>query len=631
MSREPEDLPAPSLHAFAAEEVGGMMWHGPRGRQGRWAFLFLLLSLLSGPSPMVGVGRTQEVSPEQPPTFELPEVVVPGRRPQPSSATPAAVRVITREELERLGARTVADALSALPDVAVRSYGGLGSLAQASIRGSSPAQVLVLLDGVPLNSVASGQVDLSTISTDAVERIELLPGPFAAIYGSGALGGVINIVTATVTATRVLARGSGFGERSLSVSAGEGERVPWQLSLTGDSTQGYRLNSDFAGTTVVGKLAFSPTAGLLMHYYSADLGLPGDISSPTLTDRQSERRAVMQINWGQPRDRRHGRLYYVTDLLTFISSFGTDTYYSATAGGEFQQVWQSSPQATLVGGVEVLHSALDASVFGSAVIGQTTTGAAYVQYDSVASPRLLASTGLRIDTHSTYGTTVNPRVGLVYQVSEQTRVRFALGRTFRGPTFLDLFYPGCANPTLMPETAWAAEAGVERSVGAATFNATIFAKEATNLIQGFCPPQNVGLASVRGIAVEAKGTLDAAWSGSLNVTVTSAIDAGTGTQLLRVPWVTSNLALHRQVTPSSQISLLAQYVGPRADLDFSTSPATPVQLPGYVDLQFRYRVETETGWVLTVGVDNALDWQYESVKGYPAPGRTAFIAATARF
>lgn len=603
----------------------------PRSRFGCWGFLMVVLLFLFGPPPMVGVGRTQEAAPEQPPTFVLPEVVAPGKRPQPSSATPAAVRVITREELERFGARTVADALRLLPDVSVRSYGGFGSLAQASIRGSNPAQALVLLDGVPLNSIASNQVDLSTISTDAVERIELLPGPFAAIYGSGALGGVINIVTAAVMGTRILARTGGYGERSLNVSSSDHERGPWQLSLTRDSTQGYRLNSDYTGTTAVGRFAVSPTAALLMHYYSTDLGLPGDISSPTLTDRQSERRAILQINWGQRTDPRNGRVYYLTDVLTSTSTFGTDTYYSSTAGGEFQQVWQTSRQMALIGGVEFQHSALDASVFGSAVIGQTTTGAGYLQYDTIASPRLLTSTGVRIEAHSTYGTTVNPRVGLVYQLSEQTRLRLALGRTFRGPTFLDLFFPGCANPGLMPETAWAAEAGVERSAGAAIFNAVIFGKEATNLIQGFCPPQNVGLASVRGITVEARGALSAAWSGSLNVTVMSAIDVATGSQLLRVPWVTSNLALHHQVTPSSQVSLVVQYLGPRLDLDFSTSPATTVQLPGYVDLQLRYRAETETGWVLTVGVDNALDWQYESVKGYPAPGRTAFVAATTRF
>src|SRR3989442_13552307 len=103
-------------------------------------------------------------------------------------------------------------------EVSVRAYGGLGELAHPSIRGSSPAQVLVLLDGIPLNSVGLGQTDLSTISVDAVDRIEILRGPFAAIYGSGALGGVISIVTTKAGRSQLVGRTGGFDQRSVSLA-----------------------------------------------------------------------------------------------------------------------------------------------------------------------------------------------------------------------------------------------------------------------------------------------------------------------------------------------------------------------------------------------------------------------------
>src|SRR4030067_3497767 len=95
------------------------------------------------------------------------------------------------EGLDALGIQTLAEALQLLPEVCVRIYGGAGGLADPSIRGFGPGQVLVLLDGVPLNNVALGQVDLSTISLNGVQRIEVLRGPFAALAGSGAVGGVI--------------------------------------------------------------------------------------------------------------------------------------------------------------------------------------------------------------------------------------------------------------------------------------------------------------------------------------------------------------------------------------------------------------------------------------------------------
>ncbi len=608
---------------------------GPRGRQGRWALLWslMLVLMVAGPPWRLVAAQVPEPPPQEPPTFELPEVIVPGRRPQPLTSTPASVSVITREEIERSGARTVADLLRLLPEVFVRAYGGLGSLAVPSIRGSSPAQVLVLLDGVPLNNVALGQTDLSTISVDAVERIEVLRGPFSAIYGSGALGGAINIIMSRAARRGLLARAGGFDQRSISVTAAGSASAPWQLTVTTDATAGHRDNSDYTGTTAATRFSLSPTTEMLVHYYAADLGTPGDIASPTPNDRQAERRTLLQVESQRPDGTGpRGRLYYVSDYLTFVSPpFGSSTYSSSVLGGELQRAWELRPGRLLTAGLEAQRQRLDALSFGSPTTGEAVIGAGYLQYDAVISARTLSSVGIRLDSHSVYGTTLNPRAGIVYQLSELTRLRATVGRTFRGPTFLELFSPApFGNPGLLPETAWAAEIGLERRAGGVTVAAVVFGTEATNLIVGGAPPQNVGLASVRGLSAEVRGAASGTTI-TVNLTLTQAVDRTTGDPLVRVPWFTANLALHRQVTPSSQLSLLAQYVGPRPDLDFSTFPATTVQLPGYVDLRLRYRAETETGWALTVGVDNALDWQYESVKGYPAPGRSVFITATMRF
>src|SRR2546426_9251350 len=150
-----------------------MLHYGPRGGVGRWVFLLtgmVTVMLVVLPVPTV-IGQTPEPVPVQPPTFELPEVIVPGKRPQPATSTPASVTVISRDEIQRSGARTVADAVRTVAEVSVRAYGGLGELAQPSIRRSSPAQVLVVLDRVPLNSVAPGRADPSTLSVAGGGRI----------------------------------------------------------------------------------------------------------------------------------------------------------------------------------------------------------------------------------------------------------------------------------------------------------------------------------------------------------------------------------------------------------------------------------------------------------------------------
>ncbi len=586
----------------------------PKGVRRLWALSSLVLAVAVSPA----AGQQ-----EQPPTFELPEVVVPGRRPQPVASTPASVSVITREDIERLGARTVADVLALVPEVVVRSYGGLGGLAQVSVRGSTPSQVLVLLDGVPLNSVALGQADLSTVSVDAVERIEVLRGPFAALYGSGALGGVVNIVTKAADRRRAVVRTGGYGGRSVILSLPGPPASAWQLTVTADGTDGHRPNSDYQGTTVAARLTLSPSAGLLVHSYAADLGVPGDTAFPTPTDRQSERRTILQLTRGSPQDAASARLYYVSDDFTFTSAFGASTYASRLLGGEAQRRWQTAA-GLLTAGLEAQRPSLDALVFGSPIVADATVAAGYVQYDAALTDRALASVGLRVDSHSTYGATVNPRAGVVYRLDETTRLRAAAGRTFRGPTFLELYFPGCSNPALLPETAWAAEMGVERQDRGLVLAATAFGAWATNLIAGGCPPSNVGQATVRGLSVEARRLLSGGTTFSATLTALQATDAS-GTPLLRVPGVTAQLNLHRPLAAGT-LTVAAFYVGPRPDLDPATF--TTVQMSGYVDVRVRYRTALSGGAVVTVGVDNALDYAYEPVAGYPAPGRTVFVTTS---
>ncbi|MDQ7819731.1 MAG: TonB-dependent receptor [Armatimonadota bacterium] len=585
----------------------------PAGIRRLWALLSVM-AVAVFPRPAAGQ--------QEPPVFELPEVVVPGRRPQPVASTPASVSVITREDIERLGARTVADVLFLVPEAVVRAYGGLGSLAQISVRGSTPAQVLVLLDGVPLNSVALGQADLSTISVDAVERIEVLRGPFSAIYGSGALGGVVNIVTRTADRRRALVQTGGYGRRSAVLTLPGAPAAPWLLTVTADATAGHRPNSDYQGTTLAARLAL-PSAGLLVHHYASDLGSPGDTAFPTPADRQSERRDLVQLTGGGPQAPASTRLYYVGDDFTFASAFGLSTYASRLWGGEAQRRWQT-PGGLLTAGVEAHSQSLDALVFGSPIVAEASVAAGYLQYDTALSDRALASAGLRADVHSVYGTTLNPRAGIVYRPDGATRLRAAVGRTFRGPTFLELYFPGCSNPSLQPETAWAAEVGVERQSRQMLLAATAFGTWASSLIAGGCPPSNVGQATVRGLSVELRRLL--AGGGTLvgSLTALQAAD-GSGAPLLRVPGVTAQLTFQRPLMAGT-LTVAASYVGPRPDLD----PATfaTVQMPGYLDVRVRYRTATSAGATLTVGVDNALDYAYEPVAGYPAPGRTVFVTTS---
>lgn len=561
-----------------------------------------------------------------PPVFDLPEVVIPGRRPQPAAATPASVSVLTREDLEALGVQTLAEALQLLPEAFVRAYGGPGGLAEPSIRGFGPGQVLVLLDGVPLNNVALGQTDLSTISLTGVARIEVLRGPFAALAGSGALGGVINIVTGE-SGSAATVRYGGAGERRLAISGG---RAGFTYGLDLDGGDGFRPNSDHADVTVRLDLRPAPDRRISLHHHRASLGSPGDASAPTPLDRQSSVRTVVQGQWPAGPSQRV-RLFYTAERLVFDTPFGTSTYTAVLAGGEWQRQWMLAPARILVAGVEAQGQRLDAEIFGSPIGESAVTAAGYLQYDAALSARALASIGVRLDAHSRYGTALNPRLGIVLARDERTRIRAAVGRTFRGPTFLHLFFPGCSNPDLTAETAWAAEVGIEHLAPSGIFGATAFAAEARNLISGGCPPLNVNEASFRGISLDGRMALGERTQLRLNLTAQQAVDRMTGASLPRVPALSLNAAFTYRLSDGSSFVAIAHYVGARRDVDFSVFPAAMADAPSYVDLALRYQRSVAGGWTVTLGIDNALDAGYQVVTGFPAPGRRVFVSAAGRF
>ncbi|HEX4841781.1 MAG TPA: TonB-dependent receptor plug domain-containing protein, partial [bacterium] len=268
-----------------------MMLHVPRGSLGRWAFLFpvVLAGVLVTALSQLASAQETESGPEQPPTFELQEVTVAGKRPQPVTTTPAYVTVIPREELQRMGFLTLADALQFASEVSVRSTGsGMGGSQQASIRGSTPQQVLVMIDGVPLNAVSDFGVNLSTVALADVERVEVLRGPYSAIYGS-ALGGVIHVIRRTNLRTSAAARAGSFGTVVSEIRAAGPPRSAASAGLQYFSTAGDRANNDGVWWTGSLKVQPDPDAGQ-QHAFSLERtvgqsGSPGSTTCPTLQDR----------------------------------------------------------------------------------------------------------------------------------------------------------------------------------------------------------------------------------------------------------------------------------------------------------------------------------------------------------
>ncbi|MDR7419948.1 MAG: TonB-dependent receptor [Armatimonadota bacterium] len=590
---------------------------------------------------VLAVSASTALAQDPPPEFELPDVTSPGRRVQPAATSPASVSVLTAADLRRLGVRTVGEAIAFMPETLARAYGGPGSLITPSVRGSGAEQVLVLLDGVPLNGVFSGNVDLSTIPIDDVERIEVLRGPFSAIYGSGALGGVISVVTRRRARPAVTLGGGSLGVTALGISAPlPGAAGDAGVSLRLDGAAGDRPNSDLRGgslTLRAGGARGERSWDIRVFGAALARGTPGSAAFPTPLARQDDRRIVASFSTAQTRgalsDRLRVAVHY--DAIDYRDPmFGIADRHAGTAwSAEWQRSVRRSAARVVTWGAEGQLQQLSSTSAGAR---SAALGAVYVQDDRALGPRLLLSVGLRVDWHSVWGAQVNPRVGLVYFARPDVRLRLAAGRTFRGPAFADLYYPFdgfvTGNPLLRPERAWSVDAGLEAVLRTGlTLRATAFWSDVRDLIL-YVPdasfvfsPQNIGSASVLGASVEVEGRPAPRWTARGSVTWIHPIDAVSRLDLPNRPRLSAVLSLTRELQAGASLTASAVAVGERY-----ADPANAVRLPAYVTTALVLQVPVRETTGLRVSVQNVFDVRYEPLQGYPAPGRTLFAEVVLR-
>ena len=606
----------------------------------RWRFLgpvlVLAFTLVSDPP-----GRAQEVPPA-PPTFELPEIEVAGKRPQLPSTTPASISIITADEIARLGALSVADVLRVLPEARIKASGGPGSLTTVSIRGSSSTQVLILLDGVPLNRPDQASVDLSTLPIQDVDHIEVLRGPFSAIYGSAALGGVINIVTRAAPQTVLSSRIGSYGLSGNVLSLG-GQVAGLTYLVQGilNASDGFVRDTDFSNFTTMAKLRWSTAADagvtLTLNRFSHNVGTPGPLPSifQDFLARTLEGRTLVDLNWRQGRAGGPGamlRLYFLDDDVNFNSpgiAFQSDDV-AHLWGLQGQIVTALGPGNLLTVGAEyqgqnIAHSDNTPSAF-------TNTGhdlGLYLQDDWQITSGILLSVGVRDDNFQAYGSQVDPRIGVVVLLSDRLVFRAGAGRTFRAPSF-DELAPVFGNPALQPESAWSYDAGFEYMVAPGlALHITGYYTDATNLITSSPPlfiPMNVGHAIVNGASIELVGRLADRWLVRANFTDQLARDANTGLDVIYIPRQQANLELTYEWARGSTVTAVVSYVGDRF-----ADAANTMKVSGYWLAGITATWALGGGFTLQAGVDNLFDVQYQESLNFPEPGRTFFVGLSKSF
>ena len=568
-----------------------------------------------------------------------PVVVTATRIPTPADAVTAAVTVISGAELRAQGIRTVLDALRDVPAAAVVQTGSFGGVTSLFLRGGQSKYVKVLVDGVPVNE-PGGAFDFAHLTTDNVERIEVLRGPASVLYGSDAVTGVVQIFTRRgVGRARATAgvRGGTYGTLAWDAAASGGsDAASYALSVSRFASDGlYAFNNRYTNTVVSGLVRVAPDAQTdatlsvrygdeRYHFPTTGAGVPADHnqfnygSGPTLGlevgrrfSPRFETRLLLAANETE------GGLDDRPDSAADMNLFRSlDNLRRASA--DVRANWYLPDGAVLTAGAALEQERDHSFNVCATALGDCTTppidtarwnGAFYAQMVATVAGRVSVTAGARLEDNQRFGTYVTYRAGAAYRLPDGTRVRATAGTGFREPTFIENYPTGYSvgNPDLRPEHSRSWELGVEHSLagGRASVAATFFDQRFLDMIDydpgaaaGAPNYANVAAASANGVELGVRVAPVAAVSLAASYTYlhtdvtnpgfdpSSGAALAAGQPLLRRPEHSARLDVRYRVATRGTVSLGATYVGQRVDQDFATFPFPRVPLPDYtrVDL-----------------------------------------------
>ncbi|MDE2794742.1 MAG: TonB-dependent receptor [Gemmatimonadota bacterium] len=612
-------------------------------------------------------------------------VVTANRWAEPAWTVAAHATVIEGIALRRAGIEYVADALRRAPGIAVVRNGSFGAVTSVFLRGGESDYVQVLIDGVPVNE-PGGAFDFGSLSTDNIERIEIIRGPASALYGSDAVSGVIQIFTR---------RGSGPARGTLSFTAGSFATRRWRGTLSGgtdalsyafsvgrNDTDGIlEYNNEHRRTTftgrVQGQLGPRTDATLSVRYDDRRFNFPTD-GSGALVDRNAYTYGdalTLHLDagrrWSDAFETRFTFDVNETDRgsddapdgpADTLGFFGyTNLNDIRRTGGGARAVWRPAGGTVLAAGYELEQQSIRAfsrsfSQYGPSASNSENDRRNHAAFTQLSWQRggLALNGGVRAESNERFGTAATWKMGAAWQsAAQRTRLRAAAGTGIKEPTFFETYAAGFTrgNPDLEPEHSTSFEAGLDQDLGGgARLSLTGFSQSYRDLIQyTFSPPTQGGpnyhnVARARSRGVEAEGVVDA---GPVQLTAnytwlyTEVEDAGfhegegatfvAGEPLLRRPKHTAGGSASVQVAAAARFEVGLRHTGERADRDFSTWPATPVTLPAYTVVDLAAEIEVvgaragRPGFELTVRAENLMGAEYEEVWGFAAPGRGLYV------
>lgn len=601
----------------------------------------LFLGGLAAAALPLAAGAAEPADPAEAP---LTITITGTRTEQPLAHATAATTVVTAADIERTQAQSVSELLNGLTGVDVASSGGAGKVTSLYLRGSNSGHTLLLIDGVRVGSATLGAPAWQNLPLGVIDRIEIVRGPQSGLYGSDAIGGVVQIFTkkgeGEPRAWGSAALGSPQGVDALLGYGGRVDDTRFSLALGHYDTEGFNAttpenfgynpdrdgyHNTFGHLSVTREFAPGQSFGVTLlraqgnnayDGFPPEAKVDGDFVQQVVSIQADNRLNDvwrMKTLVGQSQDRAEE---FVDDFS--IAEFNTR---------RDQFTWQHDLSLGRDHTLSLGYDYQKERVSGTSVQDysqRTRDDNALFVSDTLRLGDVDLQASLRSDDYDDLGRHNTGRFGAGWQFTPSSRLTASYGTGYKAPSFNDLYYPdtpfAVGNPDLRPESSRSWDLGFEQTFVGVQWRAALFHSRVEDLIN-WAPdanfkfrPDNVDRARLRGVELGASAHLDG-WQLALNLDLLDAEDARTGRALPNRPDRTLRLDVDRDFGAWSGGATV-----------FAASYPSELPQTGYALLNLRAGYRLDRDWTLKAKVNNVFDRDYQTVEGYAMPGREAWLA-----